>query len=353
MLRRRGARVMGGPVIRTIPLAADEGIRLATESLLTRPPDVVVANTGIGVRAWFAAAESWGLGDALHTALAQARILARGPKAAGAIITTGLTVAWRAPSEALADVVDEIITSSAPTARARSRVAFQLDGAVAQPEADRLRGAGFDVVELPVYTWQLPDDARPALRLVEAACARQLDAITFTSAAAVHNLVELAEQHGRADELRDALSDSVVPMCVGPVCAQAAQECGISGVQPERARLGAMIHTLHDVLGHRRRRYRVAGTEVVAQGSIVVVGGVRAHLTDRERAVFARLSERPGAVVSRPELLRGIWDAATDEHALEVTVARLRRRLGTVGHAIETVVRRGYRFDAELVDGVG
>jgi uroporphyrinogen-III synthase len=35
-----------------------------------------------------------------------------------------------------------------------------------------------------------------------------------------------------------------------------------------------------------------------------------------------------------------------DEHAVEVAVARLRRRLGTRGHLLETVFRRGYRLAA-------
>src|SRR6187431_3158217 len=82
MLRRRGARVLRAPVIRTLPLATDEGIRSATEALVAQPPAFVVANTGIGVRTWFGAAESWGVGEALREALMTARVLARGPKAA-------------------------------------------------------------------------------------------------------------------------------------------------------------------------------------------------------------------------------------------------------------------------------
>jgi uroporphyrinogen-III synthase len=51
-------------------------------------------------------------------------------------------------------------------------------------------------------------------------------------------------------------------------------------------------------------------------------------------------------VVTKPELLRDVWRAAdADEHAVEVTVSRLRRRLGPAGRAVRTVPRRGYRLD--------
>jgi uroporphyrinogen-III synthase len=40
-----------------------------------------------------------------------------------------------------------------------------------------------------------------------------------------------------------------------------------------------------------------------------------------------------------------VWGGASaDEHAVEVTVSRLRTRLGPLGNALRTVPRRGYRL---------
>ncbi len=346
MLRRRGARVLHGPAIRTLPLGPEEGLRRATEMLVAAPPDVVVANTGIGIRSWFAAAESWGLGDDLTRALAGARILARGPKAAGAVLTAGLPVAWRAPSETLAEVVERLLGEPV----AGTRIALQLDGNSEQRQSERMRRAGADVVGVPVYRWTLPSDRRPALRVVEAACAGHLDAVTFTSAAALDNLFVLADRRDQGPQLRDALNDRVLAMCVGPVCAQVAANHGVRGLEPERPRLGSMVHSLTEHLAARRQHLRLGGIEVVVQGALVTIRGRRVTLREREQAVFAALFRTPGAVVSRGELLRGVWGTATaDKHALEVTVARLRKRLGPAGAALHTVIRRGYRLDAELV----
>ncbi|MET0920573.1 MAG: uroporphyrinogen-III synthase [Acidimicrobiia bacterium] len=343
MLRRRGARVLHGPAIRTVPLAPDAHMKAATELLIASPPDFLVANTGIGIRGWFAAVESWGLGDELLAALADTRILARGPKAAGAILTAGLSVAWRSPTERLTEAVTEVLA----TAPAGSSVAVQLDGNVEQQEIERLRTAGHRVTDVRVYEWHEPLDAEPALRLLQAVCEQRVDAVTFTSAAALQSFVALADREGRADELRTAINGSVLAVCVGPVCARAANDVGLRGLYPERPRLGAMVHWLTAELNARQLRLGLAGTTVVVQGAALTIDGERVLLTDRERSVLERLLEKRGAVVGRSELLRSVWGAAGESHALDVTIARLRRKLGPAGPALRTVVRRGYRLELD------
>jgi DNA-binding winged helix-turn-helix (wHTH) protein len=106
-----------------------------------------------------------------------------------------------------------------------------------------------------------------------------------------------------------------------------------------------MVLALAAELGGRARRLDLRGTEVTLQGALAVVGDEEVRLTDRERAVLHALVDAGGAVVPKRSLLRDVWGAAaTDEHAVEVTVSRLRSRLGAVGAAVQTVPRRGYRL---------
>lgn len=341
MLRRRGARVMHGPSIRTVPLAPDARFRDATEALIAAPPQVLLANTGIGIRSWFAAAESWGLGDALRDALSGARILARGPKAAGAILTAGLVVAWRSPMETLREAVAEIIETEPPGAS----VAVQLDGNAEQYEIDRLRDADFVVTDVRVYEWHGPSDVTPAVRLLDAVCARQVDAVTFTSAAALRSFVTLAEERGWSDRLRHAFDESVLPMCVGPICAEEAGALGLRGLYPDRPRLGAMVHRLVAELSERQIRLRLGASTVLLQGGALLIEDVMVTLTDQERSMLDLLVARNGAVVSRRDLARAVGGRPGEERAVEAAVARLRRKLGAAGSALRTVVRRGYRLD--------
>ena len=98
----------------------------------------------------------------------------------------------------------------------------------------------------------MPDDPGPAERLIDAMCAGTVDAVTFTSQPAVHHLFRIAEGLGRADALRAACNDALVPVCVGPVCADAALAEGITRPQwPDPPRLAAMVRLVASALGSR------------------------------------------------------------------------------------------------------
>jgi Uroporphyrinogen-III synthase HemD len=85
LLDRRGARVVTGSAISIVPLADDQALHAATAACIALAPDLVIATTGFGFRGWLEAAEGWGLGDALRSALQAASLVARGPKPCGAI----------------------------------------------------------------------------------------------------------------------------------------------------------------------------------------------------------------------------------------------------------------------------
>ena len=344
MLVRRGARVQHGPSIRTQPLGPESGLRAATRDLVERPPDVLVANTGIGIRSWFGSAYSWGIGEELVLSLDKTRILARGPKAAGAVLSEGLDVGWRAPSETMAEVVDHVLAHGPERA---CRVAFQLDGGGALRAMERLTEAGADVVQLPIYRWTMPEKAHAAQRLVRAVLDGEVDAVTFTSAPALTNLVELAGPD--ADMLVARFNGgrpSVTAVCVGPVTASAAAAVGIDGaVVPAVARLGAMVRALGDHLAGRARCFQLAGVDVVMQGAALSLGATGVRLSGRERALLDALLDAGGGVLSKSALSTLAWGGAEiDEHTIEVTVNRLRRKLGPAAAALQTTARRGYRL---------
>ena len=349
LLRRRGATILHGPSIRTHPLSSEAGLRAATDRLIAGPPDYLIANTGIGIRAWFDAVESWGLGEAFLAALRFSQIFARGPKAAGAIDAIGLEVAERAFDGRLATVVTRLLQSGL----AGKIVAFQRHGSASVAIVAALVDAGATVIDVPVYRWTLPDDSAPALRLVQAAIGGRLRAVTFTSAPAVHNLFEIAAGAGLREELRSSFRDAVAAVAVGEVCAEALIACGVERpLVSSRARLGPMIRTVAEHLVDHVRIVRVGGRTMAVRGTVAVIDGERVDLSDREAAVLNALTRRVGVVVSKSALLGTVWGPSTDPHVLEVTVARLRRRLGPTGASVVSVPRRGYVLRARPLEGL-
>ena len=338
LLQRSGARVVHGPTIRTQPLGPDEATRAALAKVVGAPPDLVVLTTGLGTRAVVEVAETVGVADQVLGAFENAAVYVRGPKASGAAQTLGLTVHWQAPGATSAELVAELDRAGV---RGR-RIAVQLDGRAEPALGDALRDLGAEVIDIPVYRWTLPDDRGPADRLIAAACARRLDALTFTSSPALWNLLSLAGE--RRHELLDALRESVRCVSVGSVCTSTARQLGIEVVvEPERPRLGAMTRALgrHAEQADRAAATKVGGATVVLRAACVVVDGVAIELSEQERAVLTVLLERPGSVVSKRELLQHLWSADSDPHVAEVAVSRLRRRLDD-RLQVRVVPQRGY-----------
>ena len=86
----------------------------------------------------------------------------------------------------------------------------------------------------------------------------------------------------------------------------------------------------------------------------MLVDGRAVELTARQTGVLSALVDGAGRVLSRSELLRTAWrDEGADEHAVEMTVARLRAALGPAGPVVQTVVKRGYRLAAPELSHAG
>jgi uroporphyrinogen-III synthase len=348
LLERRGARVVEAPAIRIVPTTDDELLLAATRSCIEQPPDVAVATTGIGFRGWMEAADGWGLGEALRARLAGAELLVRGPKAKGAVRAAGLAEAWSPASEAMPEVLARLLDGGV---RGR-RIAVQLHGEPLPEVTSALEAAGADVVQVPVYRWVPADDVRPLRRLVEQVVAGAVDCVTFTSAPAVSSLLDAAREQDREHALLGALRGPVLSACVGPVTAGPLVRHGVDVVQPERARLGALVRTVVEELPARRTRVVDAGAHrLELRGHSVLVDGRAVDLTTRQVSVLSALVEGRGCVLSRTELLRSAWrNEPADEHAVEMTVARLRSALGPAGATVQTVVKRGYRLAEAAAD---
>jgi uroporphyrinogen-III synthase len=340
LLQRRGARVVTAPAISIVPLADDDALHAATAACIGLAPDLVIATTGFGFRGWLEAAEGWGMADALRSVLRSARLIARGPKPCGAIRAAGLSEEWAAPTEASEEVLRRLLAQGV----AGLRIVVQEHGEPQVEFVAALRAAGAAVVEVPVYRWVLPPDTAPVRRLVDQIIAGQIDAVTFTSAPAVKAFVRLAG-HAEAAVLERFRTDTLAA-CVGPVTAGPLVERKVPVVMPERYRLGALIRTVSDELPRRAVRLRVAGSALEVRGHAVLIDGVPHTLAPAAMAILTSLATRPGAVVSKDQLIAAL-PRGNEGHAVDVAVARLRMALGS-GRHIETVIKRGYRLRVDV-----
>lgn len=341
-LERQGATVQYAPAVRIVPLADDTHLRRTSEQVLSRGVDIVVATTGIGFRGWMEAADTWDLAEKLQATLSRAELIARGPKVTGAIRAAKLTEKWAPESESTIEVLEHLLSRQLHG----TRIAVQLHGEPLGWFLDALRAAGAEVIDVPVYRSELPDDITPLTRLIHLIANQSVDCVdcvAFTSAAASTNFLQLVPTSDES-AIGDAMTQRVLAACVGPVTAAPLTSVGIPVTYPDRFRLGALVKQIAEQLPqHRTRTVKLSGRTLEIRGHAVVLDDSLIQIGGTGIAFLRKLAEQPGRVVPRAELLRSLPRGSTDGHAVEAAISRLRTQLDDP-KLIETVVKRGYRL---------
>lgn len=243
-LTRHGASVEQAAPLSVVPHADDAELVERTRELIAAPPAVVAVTTGVGFRGWNAAADAAGIGDELRTALAGAQLLARGPKAKGAIRQAGLTAAWTAPSETAAELGEHLRTLDV----AGRRVAVQHHGSGADGLDELASALGAQVMSLTIYRWGPPKDPEALRRAVRAAADDGVDAVLFTAAPGAASWLDAARAEGVLEPMRErSTAGDLLVAAVGPVTAAPLEEAGFEVMTASRYRLGALVR---DVVAH-------------------------------------------------------------------------------------------------------
>lgn len=340
-LERRGAAVVHAPTLSHIPHVNDPELIERTKALLANPPDAVIVTTGVGFRGWMEAAEAADLSEDLVEILSSARLIARGPKARGAMQREGLEVDWTAESET-AEEIKELLRDEGVRGQ---RIAVQHHGAGSDGIDEMLAEGGADVVSLVVYRWGPAPDPTVVEAAADLVARRDADCVAFTSAPAAKAFLDAARRAGIDTEVIEAMrTGDVVAAAVGDTTAGPLRDVGIEPLVPERFRMGALVRVIVQALKARRSpaQHTPAGVIELAREHALLDGEVL-HLPPSSLSVLRRLVEAKGAVVPRQELLAALPGAA-DVHSVEVAIARLREALGT-REAVVTVIKRGYRLE--------
>jgi uroporphyrinogen-III synthase len=347
-LERHGAAVRLAPALTIVPHIDDEELIARSRMLIADPPDVVVVTTGVGFRGWIEAVDEAGLLEEFLAAVRPAQIVARGPKARGAIQQAGLAADWVAESETAAEL-EEFLLAEGVSGR---RIAVQHHGSGADGLDEAFAAAGADVVSLTIYRWGPPPDISVVRRSVVAASAGEYDAILFTSAPGAQEWLGAAEILQVLPAMRaHADAGRLLMAAVGPITAGPLRAAGFAPLVPDRGRLGSLVRAVVTYFGggHAPGIETTAG-RLELRSSGVVLGGRYLPVSRVGLDILAALAEAQGGTVSREELQGSLPRSVSNPHAVEVAVARLRESLG-VPELIKTVVKRGYRLDVIEDDG--
>ena len=166
------------------------------------------------------------------------RICTIGPATADRLLQQGIKVDLT-PPEYRAESVVQALRATGSLERQR----FLLPRADLAREvlAEELRKSGAEVTEVTAYRTALAEaDREGDPDVYGLLLEKRIDVVTFTSASTVRNFVRIYGTEAAADLLR---STSVA--CIGPVTAEAAEQCGIHTViMPEQYTIPALVDAI-------------------------------------------------------------------------------------------------------------
>lgn len=258
-LQRKGATTIAAPALKLVPVDQDADVVTETRQMLAAHPDLMVVTTGYGFKRWWEVVEASGQADGVHAMLAAADIWVRGPKGRAAVRGIGLHDVGISPDETIGPLVDQILEAYDHDLTG-AVIGWQENGYRDREQRARLVGAGAAVHTVVPHRWADADDAGMIPRVIRQVCAREIDAVTFTSAAGADAVLSTASEMGLEDQFVAAFTTpdgssagvgthTVVAATVGPVTAAPLQVAGIPALVPQRFRMGAMINQLAEVLG--------------------------------------------------------------------------------------------------------
>ena len=242
LVRRHGGEPYSVPAVREVPLPCAAEVNTFLDRLRDGLFQVVVCSTGVGVNGLAREAEQLGRLDELHSGLKDVTTVCRGPKPLAALKRQGITATVQTPEPY---TTTELLQAMAELPVAGQGVALLHYGERNTALATALQQRGAQLHELCLYAWLLPDDLSPLQGLVHDLVAMQVAAIAFTSQVQARHLWQVAEPLGLAPALSQALRTHLVVAAVGPTCAAALGEYGVTPhVVPTHPKMGPMITAL-------------------------------------------------------------------------------------------------------------
>ena len=233
---------MVAPSTREVPAEVDDEARTLVREILERRFDAVIFMTGVGARALVALAETVCPRQKFFEALAETRVVVRGPKPAAAMREFQVPVALAVPEpNTWREIVEALDANRETVPLSGRRVAVQEHGESSPELYQALRERGAEVFPARVYRWELPEDRGPLQNAIRALVASEVDVVMFTSRVQFIHAARVAAEMSLGEEFKAALN-RVMVASIGPVASEALRHEGVRvDFEPSHPKMGFLV----------------------------------------------------------------------------------------------------------------
>lgn len=251
MIEKMGGQPTVAPSMQEVPLEDNPDVFEFADRVFNGSIDAVVFMTGVGAKALLDVVATKYSRAKFLDALRDTTVMIRGPKPAVILKEWDVPYAIRAPEpNTWRELMTEI--DGAGFDLAGHSVAVQEYGIANEDFYSALRGRGAEVIPVTVYRWTLPDDTGPIENAIRSTIAAEFDALMFTSANQVRNVLEVATVIGQRDEWLAATKNCVVTS-IGPTCSETMKALGLAiDYEASPPKMGPLVRGTLEVVSSRR-----------------------------------------------------------------------------------------------------
>ncbi len=258
LIERHGGIATIAPSLREVALEDNVVVFGFLDRLLAKEIHAVLFMTGVGAKAMLEVIETRLGRAAFFQALQGCCVIVRGPKPTAVLREWGVRIDHRAPEpntwrELLAVIDTGLQFPSEPNATdLRSRtIAIQEYGQPSHELYAALRERGANVLPVPVYRWELPEETAPLEAAIRETVAGNFDVLLLTSAQQIRNTLEIADRLSLREPFLTAANRLTVGS-IGPTCSEALRDAGLNvDLEPSHPHMG---HLVRESLEFARRR---------------------------------------------------------------------------------------------------
>ncbi|MBV8553800.1 MAG: uroporphyrinogen-III synthase [Acidobacteriaceae bacterium] len=236
LIRINGGEPFVAPALMEVPLEQNQAAFDFAARLYAGDFDMIIFLTGVGTRFLHRVLATRDPEDRFPEALRRLTVVARGPKPTAVLREWQVPIAVSVPEpNTWRELLDAVRT------RPEMRVAVQEYG---RPNPELLAGLeaqGRKVTAVPVYQWQLPQDAAPLTGALQVLLDGGFDAALFTTGVQIEHFLAFAGRHGQGDQARTALGKLFIGS-IGPDCTESLKTCGLTpAMEPSHPKMGMLV----------------------------------------------------------------------------------------------------------------
>mgnify|MGYP002623709291 FL=1 len=195
--------------------------------------------TGVGARALWDVLRQRYEADKILEALARCTTVVRGPKPTAVLREWTLRIDVRVPEP---NTWRELLQTLDAEVSVDGRcVAVQEYGLPNEELYAALSARGADVLPVPVYRWDLPEETAPLRAAVQGTMDGRFDVLLFTSAQQIVHVLKIAAELGWEEAFRMA-ADRCLIASIGPTCSERLREFGLTvDMEPSHPKMGHLV----------------------------------------------------------------------------------------------------------------